>query len=92
MLEMRKMASWFESHEDDATTPNIDADGNPLPGEWGNDANPSARYTNWRLRGGDPGRAWVNAELDKLDGVPGENEEEGLVDEVQPVEESGSVV
>lgn len=42
---------------------------------WQDDNDPSSQWIDFRCYGGEPGRTWANAELDKLDGVPGNNAE-----------------
>lgn len=49
---------------------------------WGDSSNPSSQWIDFRCYGGEPGRTWANAELDKLDGVPGNNAESLQVDDI----------
>lgn len=48
---------------------------------WGDDQDPSTQWIDFRCYGGEPGRTWANGELDKLDGVPGGNEEKLVPDD-----------
>jgi hypothetical protein len=53
--ELKRIRSYFARHE-------VDKRGK----DWNNKQRPSAGHIAWLLWGGEPGRAWANAELKKL--------------------------
>lgn len=66
---VRELQQWLETHKDDASKLNVSPEGLPMPGEWGNDANPSGAYITWLSQGGDAAISWCILTLAPTDGT-----------------------
>lgn len=60
---VRELSAWLAAHASDKDKLNVDATGNLLPGEWGNDQDPSGPYITWLSQGGEPAVGWCEIEL-----------------------------